>query len=192
VRLTPLFAFEVASSSLGADFRQIRNHGRRISRTYRNSLSGDFFPPAFFCPHELERIGELGDGGKWVCGLSRLQEKEDCVVYSIGTLELPVISLRDTLIRPHTLPQALPQMLPLKLSCSRAPVTANFLSLTTLRRAFRPRSHPLRHCQVHSATFTPNGTHQITMTSLITGILGTQHSAPTSSRIASPVSTPTQ
>ncbi|KAI0290328.1 methyltransferase domain-containing protein [Multifurca ochricompacta] len=45
----------------------------------------DFFPPAFSCPHELERIGALGDGGKWVCGLSRLQEKENCVVYSVGT-----------------------------------------------------------------------------------------------------------
>ncbi|KAH9957261.1 methyltransferase domain-containing protein [Lactifluus volemus] len=41
-------------------------------------------PPAFFCPHELERVGDLGDGGKWFCGLSRLQEKEDCIVYSIG------------------------------------------------------------------------------------------------------------
>lgn len=47
---------------------------------------GDFFPPAFFCPHELERVGALGDGGKWVCGINQLQEKEDCVVYSIGTL----------------------------------------------------------------------------------------------------------
>ncbi|KAI0270467.1 methyltransferase domain-containing protein [Gloeopeniophorella convolvens] len=44
----------------------------------------DFFPPAFPCPHELERVGALGDGGKWVCGLSRLQEKPDCVVYSVG------------------------------------------------------------------------------------------------------------
>lgn len=45
---------------------------------------GDFFPPAFNCPHELERLGALGDGGKWLCGLSRLQEKKDCVVYSFG------------------------------------------------------------------------------------------------------------
>lgn len=44
----------------------------------------DFFPPAFNCPHELERIGALGDGGKWLCGLSRLESKPDCVVYSIG------------------------------------------------------------------------------------------------------------
>ncbi|THH14036.1 hypothetical protein EW146_g6247 [Bondarzewia mesenterica] len=44
----------------------------------------DFFPPAFNCPHELERIGALGDGGKWLCGLSRLESKPDCIVYSIG------------------------------------------------------------------------------------------------------------
>ncbi|KAL6308922.1 methyltransferase domain-containing protein [Sparassis latifolia] len=44
----------------------------------------DFFPPVFNCPHEAERIGALGDGGKWVCGLSRIAEKPDCVVYSFG------------------------------------------------------------------------------------------------------------
>jgi hypothetical protein len=44
----------------------------------------DFFPPAFNCPHELERIGDLGDGGKWVCGASRVAEKPDCVIYSVG------------------------------------------------------------------------------------------------------------
>ncbi|KAH8082829.1 methyltransferase domain-containing protein [Cristinia sonorae] len=44
----------------------------------------DFFPPAFNCPHERERIGTLGDGGKWVCGLSRVEDKKNCVVYSFG------------------------------------------------------------------------------------------------------------
>ncbi|PCH42835.1 hypothetical protein WOLCODRAFT_102669 [Wolfiporia cocos MD-104 SS10] len=44
----------------------------------------DFFPPTFNCPHEVDRIGALGDGGKWVCGLSRLESKPDCVVYSFG------------------------------------------------------------------------------------------------------------
>ncbi|KZT67836.1 hypothetical protein DAEQUDRAFT_728602 [Daedalea quercina L-15889] len=44
----------------------------------------DFFPPVFNCPHEVERIGALGDGGKWICGLSRIAEKPDCVVYSFG------------------------------------------------------------------------------------------------------------
>ncbi|KAF8957203.1 hypothetical protein BDZ97DRAFT_1847750 [Flammula alnicola] len=44
----------------------------------------DFFPAAFNCPHEVERLGALGDGGKWVCGLSRVAEKPDCIVYSFG------------------------------------------------------------------------------------------------------------
>jgi len=44
----------------------------------------DFFPASFNCPHEVRRIGVLGDGGKWVCGLSRVVEKKDCVVYSVG------------------------------------------------------------------------------------------------------------
>ncbi|KAF4568481.1 putative methyltransferase-like protein 24 [Pleurotus pulmonarius] len=44
----------------------------------------DFFPAAYNCPHEVERIGAMGDGGKWVCGLSRVQKKADCVVYSVG------------------------------------------------------------------------------------------------------------
>ncbi|KIJ98366.1 hypothetical protein K443DRAFT_104106 [Laccaria amethystina LaAM-08-1] len=44
----------------------------------------DFFPAAFNCPHEVERLGALGDGGKWVCGISRVQEKPDCIVYSFG------------------------------------------------------------------------------------------------------------
>src|ERR1700683_3847923 len=53
-------------------------------------LQGDFFPPAFNCPHELERIGALGDGGKWLYGLSRVAEKPDCIVYSFGE-RLPTI-----------------------------------------------------------------------------------------------------
>ncbi|TFY70718.1 hypothetical protein EVG20_g2297 [Dentipellis fragilis] len=45
----------------------------------------DFFPPAFSCPHTVERIGALGDGGKWLCGIDRLQEKPDCIIYSVGS-----------------------------------------------------------------------------------------------------------
>jgi len=44
----------------------------------------DFFPATFNCPYETERIGVLGDGGKWVCGLSRIVEKPSCIVYSAG------------------------------------------------------------------------------------------------------------
>lgn len=46
---------------------------------------GDFFTPAFRCPHRVERIGTLGDGGKWFCGLERLvQQTKPCVIYSFG------------------------------------------------------------------------------------------------------------
>jgi hypothetical protein len=44
----------------------------------------DFWLPAFTCPHKVERIGTLGDGGKYVCGLERIERKKDCVVYSVG------------------------------------------------------------------------------------------------------------
>ncbi|KAG8983436.1 hypothetical protein FRB90_006031, partial [Tulasnella sp. 427] len=45
----------------------------------------DFFPAAFSCPHTVERIGNMGVGGKWVCGLDRLVDKKDCIVYSFGS-----------------------------------------------------------------------------------------------------------
>jgi hypothetical protein len=50
--------------------------------------TGDFFIPSFQCPHRVERVGVLGDGGKWVCGVERLATQEKCVVYSFGTLFL--------------------------------------------------------------------------------------------------------
>ncbi|KAM0164023.1 hypothetical protein ACHAPG_000773 [Botrytis cinerea] len=34
----------------------------------------DFFPATWTCPHDIQRVGRLGDGGKWVCGMS-LYEK---------------------------------------------------------------------------------------------------------------------
>ncbi|KAL3426102.1 hypothetical protein PVAG01_02893 [Phlyctema vagabunda] len=30
----------------------------------------DFFPATYTCPHDFQRVGRLGDGGKWVCGMS--------------------------------------------------------------------------------------------------------------------------
>jgi hypothetical protein len=47
-------------------------------------MTGDFFIPSFQCPHHVERIGALGDGGKWVCGVERLARQKKCVVYSFG------------------------------------------------------------------------------------------------------------
>jgi len=44
----------------------------------------DFFLPSFKCPHHLERIGIMGDGGKWTCGLERIENKKNCVMYAFG------------------------------------------------------------------------------------------------------------
>lgn len=35
----------------------------------------DFFPATYTCPHDIQRVGRLGDGGKWVCGMSLYEAK---------------------------------------------------------------------------------------------------------------------
>lgn len=55
----------------------------------------DFARPSFFCPHDLERVGTLGDGGKIVCGMTRYEQEcpgpssdsnsaQELIVYSFG------------------------------------------------------------------------------------------------------------
>ncbi|KAJ7695790.1 methyltransferase domain-containing protein [Mycena rosella] len=44
----------------------------------------DFFPPAYQCPHRVQRLGTMGDGGKYICGIERVAAKPACVVYSFG------------------------------------------------------------------------------------------------------------
>ncbi|KAF9141806.1 hypothetical protein BGX30_004100 [Mortierella sp. GBA39] len=49
-----------------------------------------YFQPSFNCPHEVERVGRLNDGGKWMCGMPVLESmtKEDkCVIYSVGVFD---------------------------------------------------------------------------------------------------------
>ena len=45
---------------------------------YQNNVE-----PAVSCSHE-ERIGPAGEGGKWMCDIDALRNKNDCLVYSIG------------------------------------------------------------------------------------------------------------
>lgn len=49
--------------------------------------SWDYFLPAYNCPLK-EKIGidrQLGDNGKWLCGVRTLLKKDHCVVYSFGS-----------------------------------------------------------------------------------------------------------
>lgn len=46
-------------------------------------------PAAFNCPWDMQRVGRMGDGGKWVCGMTKLELPQElpqdrCVVYSFG------------------------------------------------------------------------------------------------------------
>lgn len=68
----------------------------------------DFARPSFYCPHDLERVGSLADGGKVICGMSRYEEESpgrssndnparDLIVYSFGvsrdsTFELEMLA----------------------------------------------------------------------------------------------------
>ncbi|KZO95437.1 hypothetical protein CALVIDRAFT_564841 [Calocera viscosa TUFC12733] len=44
----------------------------------------DFFPPSFDCQHYVSRVGRWGDGGKFICGLDIVAQKENPVIYSFG------------------------------------------------------------------------------------------------------------
>ncbi|KAF9963059.1 hypothetical protein BGZ70_007698 [Mortierella alpina] len=45
-----------------------------------------YFPASFNCPFDVQRVGPLSDGGKWICGMSLYEEKprSKCVIYSFG------------------------------------------------------------------------------------------------------------
>ncbi|KAJ6488833.1 methyltransferase domain-containing protein [Mycena sanguinolenta] len=44
----------------------------------------DLYIPAFSCPFPVFRVGVMGDGGKWICGLERATHHRDCIIYSMG------------------------------------------------------------------------------------------------------------
>lgn len=43
----------------------------------------DHFNPIVSCP-DIYRVGNIGDGGKWVCGWRDLMGRDNCNVYSFG------------------------------------------------------------------------------------------------------------
>lgn len=47
----------------------------------------DFIMPTFNCPFDTERVGSIGDGGKWICGMSKYESyarEKPFVIYSFG------------------------------------------------------------------------------------------------------------
>ena len=53
---------------------------------YRGRRIWDYFTPDYNCPLLKERVGRIGDGGKWVCGLrSNVMHGRRCLVYSLGS-----------------------------------------------------------------------------------------------------------
>jgi len=65
-------------SATRSEFAKLVDLGRWLSR----------YEPSFGCELK-ERIGELGDGGKWVCNVdtikANIQHGEQCLVYSVGS-----------------------------------------------------------------------------------------------------------
>jgi len=53
---------------------------------YSFVTSSYFNVNSFVCPHDIQRVGPLSDGGKWICGMSLYEEqpRAKCVIYSFG------------------------------------------------------------------------------------------------------------
>ncbi|CAF1541767.1 unnamed protein product, partial [Didymodactylos carnosus] len=60
--------------------QQQRNH-LRIQNKHFFFIN---YEPTFHCSFE-RRFGNIGDGGKWICDVHRLENKQNCLVYIFGS-----------------------------------------------------------------------------------------------------------
>ncbi|KAF7375763.1 hypothetical protein MSAN_00465900 [Mycena sanguinolenta] len=60
--------------------RCLHSPHRALGRT----TSGTSTSPPSPAPFPVFRVGVMGDGGKWVCGLERATHHPNCVIYSMG------------------------------------------------------------------------------------------------------------
>ncbi|KAF4333860.1 hypothetical protein FBEOM_12294 [Fusarium beomiforme] len=58
------------------EMAQVSGYEKRFPDGYMNPFNvWDFARPTFFCPHDLERVGSISDGGKWICGMTRYEKE---------------------------------------------------------------------------------------------------------------------
>ncbi|KAG0235127.1 hypothetical protein BGW42_005777 [Actinomortierella wolfii] len=67
-------------------YARILDQRKRWLNEYNFGTAWWYFPASYVCPHDIQRVGPLSDGGKWLCGMSLYEEKPraKCVIYSFG------------------------------------------------------------------------------------------------------------
>jgi len=69
-----------ASSKMEVVMKKLRNHEIKI-----RYWPWMWYETTHECTMGEDRVGDIGDGGKWICGMTNLLQVDDCVVYSLGS-----------------------------------------------------------------------------------------------------------
>lgn len=59
-------------------------HNRNHDRDSKFTFFQNNYEPTFSCRYE-QRLGNNGDGGKWICDVFQLQTRSNCLIYSFGS-----------------------------------------------------------------------------------------------------------